>query len=400
MASILTLEEAVSLIGAHTPALGEERLPLGQALGRTLAEDVSARIHQPPFPRSPLDGYALYAADTQGATPDTPRTLPVVDTIYAGAVPTHPLYPGQAMRIFTGAMLPQGCDSVIRQEDTDLGTERVSVRRELSPGANCIPRGSDFQAGDVLLPAHTRLDAAALGLLASSGIVEIPVHTLPVVGLLTTGDEVVEPACHPLPPGKVYNSIACLLSARLHELGLTQVRTCHVGDDPAQAAHALSTLLEVCDCLITIGGVSVGDKDILHQTLPLVGAKRLFWRVDVQPGTPAMFSVRQGTPILSLSGNPFAAFATFELLARPMLAALCQQPDLLPRKTSAVLHSPFPKASPRRRFVRGYLKDTEVTLPANHASGVLSSLVGCNCLVEFPAGTPPLSQPTPVQVYI
>lgn len=393
----LSLEQAVERMTQGLARLGTEVLPAFQALGRTLAADVAAPVDQPPFDRSPLDGYALRSADIAGADREHPVRLPVVDTLYAGDEAKSPLLPGQAIRIMTGAMLPRGCDCVLRQEDTDRG-DPVAIYASLPPHKNYVYQGEDYRAGSLLLKAGTRLDAAALGVLASAGITEVPVCRRPKVGLLTTGDEVVE-AGQPLPPGKIYGSNQVLLLARLAELGIPAVGR-HAADSPAAVAEALAELLADCDLLITTGGVSVGDKDIFHQALPLLGAERVFWRVNLKPGTPAMFSRHEGKPILSLSGNPFAAFTTFELLARPLLAALAGEPHLLPQQKQAVLTTPYDKPSPRRRFLRGRYEDGRVALPHGHSSGQLASLVGCSCLVELPAGSPPTEAGQTVQVWL
>ena len=397
MVTGLSLEQAVERMTDGLAPLGSQTLALDSALGRTLASHVTAPLDQPPFDRSPLDGYALRSADLAGACPQRPAVLKVVDTVYAGDRAHIPVCSGQAVRIMTGAMLPPGCDCVAAQEDTDRA-DPVSVFVSLPPHQNYVRRGEDFRAGSLLLAAGTRLDAAALGLLSSAGITEVPVCRRPRVGLLTTGDEVVE-AGQPLPPGKIYGSNGMLLSARLAELGIPSLCR-HAADTPAAAAAAMAELLTGCDLLITTGGVSVGDKDIFHQALPLLGAERIFWKVDLKPGTPAMYSTYRGKPILSLSGNPFAAFTTFELLARPLLAALAGEPQLLPRQTEGVLDTPFPKASPRRRFVRGRYEEGRVALPTGHSSGQLASLVGCSCLVELPAGSPPAEAGQAVRVWL
>ncbi|OUN22109.1 hypothetical protein B5G34_08730 [Flavonifractor sp. An82] len=397
MLTDLSLEQAVERMTQGLSPLGVEVLPAFQALDRTLAHDVAAPMDQPPFDRSPLDGYALRSADIAGADREHPVLLPVADTLYAGDAPHHPLGPGQAIRIMTGAMLPEGCDCVLRQEDTDRGNP-VSIYASLPPYQNYVRRGEDYRAGSLLLPAGARLDAAALGVLASAGITEVPVRRRPKVALLTTGDEVVE-AGQPLPTGKIYGSNGVLLSARLAELGIS-VLCRHAADSPAAVAKAMAELLNHCDLLITTGGVSVGDKDIFHQALPLLGAEQVFWKVNLKPGTPAMFSRFGGKPILSLSGNPFAAFTTFELLARPLLAALAGEPHLLPRQKQAVLTTPYDKPSLRRRFLRGIYQDGEAALPQGHSSGQLASLVGCSCLVELPAGAPPAEAGQTVQVWL
>ena len=397
MVTSISLEEAETLLTAGLSPLGQEILPTCNALGRTLAEDITAPMDQPPFDRSPLDGYALRSADLAWADRDHPAVLTVVDTLYAGDQARIPVGPGQAIRIMTGAMLPAGCDCVVAQEHTDRGSP-VAIYTALPPYQNYVYRGEDYRAGAVLLKKGTRLDAAALGVLASAGLTEVPVCRRPRVAVLTTGDEVVE-AGQPLPPGKIYGSNGVLLSARLAELGISAVCR-HAADSPAVVAEAMGELLADSDLLITTGGVSVGDKDIFHQALPLLGAERVLWKVNLKPGTPAIFSRYQGKPILSLSGNPFAAFTTFELLARPLLAALSGEPHLLPRKRQGVLATPFSKPSPRRRFLRGRYEEGEVTLPEGHSSGQLASLVGCNCLVELPADTPPVEAGQQVQVWL
>lgn len=395
MVTGISLEEAVSLMTAPLSPLGTELLPLLRALGRTLAADVTAPLDQPPFDRSPLDGYALRSADLTGADRTHPAVLEVVDTLYAGDETKIPVGPGQAVRIMTGAMLPSGSDCVVPQEDTDRGNP-VRVFDSLNPFQNYVYQGEDYRKGSLMLKKGTRLDAAALGVLASAGLAEAEVCRRPKVGLLTTGDEVVSPGT-PLPAGKIYGSNQMLLAARLAELGF-EAETAHQGDDPADVAEAMKQLLNSCDVLITTGGVSVGDKDIFHQALPLLGAEQVFWRVNLKPGTPAMYSTYGGKPILSLSGNPFAAAATFELLARPLLAVLAGEEG--PRWGEGVLDTPFPKASPKRRFIRGKYENGHVTLPEGHSSGLLSSLVGCNCLAELPAGSPPTEEGMRVRVLL
>ena len=396
----ISLEEAQVLLRAAVRPLGRETLPAAAALGRTLAQDVAAPLDQPPFDRSPLDGYALRSADTAQASPEHPVTLEVVEIVYAGAVPSRSLERGQAIRVMTGAMLPSGCDCVVPWEATDNGMGSVRLYKPLAPHANYCDRGEDYRAGELLLPAGTALDAAALGVLSSAGIETVSVLRRPSAAVLSTGDEVVSPHTHPLPPGKIYDANRALLTARLRELGITQVQSGVMADDAPSAASAMARALENCDLLITTGGVSVGDKDIFHQALPLLGAEQLFWKVDLKPGSPALFSLYRGKPILSLSGNPFAAAATFELLARPLLAALSGERRWELVSAGARVEGSFPKKSPVRRFLRGVYRDGAVSLSGKNASGMLSSLVGCNCLVDIPAGSGPLVDGQSVHIFL
>lgn len=400
MRTRIELEEARALLAESVRPLGVEQVSRQEALGRTLAEDVTAPLDQPPFDRSPLDGYALRSADLTGASPEHPVSLRVMETVYAGGVPSRALGPGEAIRIMTGAMLPRGCDCVLQHERTDNGLEQVQIYAALSPHDNYCDRGEDYRTGEVLLPAGIVVDAAAVGVLASAGLSSVPVRRRPVVRVLSTGDEVVSPDLHPLPAGKIYGSNQELLTARLRELGVSDVKGLLIGDDPREVADTMAQLLGECDLLITTGGVSAGDKDIFHEALPLLGVERVFWKVNLKPGTPAMYSLWQGQPILSLSGNPFAAAATFELLARPLLAALTGESRFSLRSRTAVVEGSFPKASPGRRFLRGFYQEGRVSLTGKNDSGMLASLVGCNCLVDLPAGSPPVQEGQTVTVLL
>ncbi len=396
----ISVEEALSLICAHIkplpaqPACGEE------LLGRGLAADVRAPMNQPPFDRSPLDGYALLSADTEGASGERPARLAVVDTVYAGGWSDVTLQRGQCVHIMTGAPIPQGADCVVRQEDVRLVDGMVEVSIPMYPRQNYCCAGEDWHEGQVLLLSGTRVDAAVSGVLAGAGLwnTPLPAHGVPSVLLVSTGDELARPD-EELVGGRIYDANLPMLAARCRELGLT-VTERRLPDDPQLVANGLLDGVEQFDCVITTGGVSVGERDIFHQALPLAGAERIFWRVALKPGTPLMFSLLGGKPILSLSGNPFAAAATFELFARPMLAALAGQDDWQPVTLSAPLANGFDKASGGRRFVRGRYESGRVTLPVQHSSGQLRSMVGCNCLVDIPAGSPPLAAGTIVEVIL
>ena len=401
----ITVERAIELIRACTEPIGVERIPASEAAGRVLAQDVTAPANQPPWPRSPLDGYAFRAADSAGASMEAPVRLRVADTVFAGAWPAVTVGPGECVRIMTGAPIPDGCDCVIRQEDTDEGSPSVEIRRELKPWDNYCFAGDDYHAGDLLLPRGTRLRGNALGVLASAGLYHdgalLDVYRRVRCALLCTGDELVANTVRPLPPGKIYSSNEAVLSTRLRELGCeVTVGLGTFRDDPAALAAAIRAACETSDVIFTTGGVSVGAKDILHEALPLLGAERVFWRVRQKPGTPLMFSLVGDVPVLSLSGNPFAASATFELYGRVLLARRAGCGDLLPLRAEAVLDTPFPKFGKGRRFVRGVFRDGHVVLPQGHSSGQLASAVGTNCLAEIPPSDRPLDAGTKVQVLL
>ena len=401
----ISVERAVELIRSCVSPVGVERIPATQAVGRVTAEDIISPINQPPWPRSPLDGYAFCASDSTGAAKDTPVTLRVIDTIFAGGWSEKVVQKGEAVRLMTGAPIPNGCDCVLRQEDTDYGTDKVQIYQELKSHDNYCDPGEDFRSGDVIIPSGTRLSGNALGVLASAGLfrddVTLSVFKKVRCALICTGDELVPNTVHPLPDGKIYSSNEAVIVSRLLELGVS-VSAVKGGfhDDPKSLADAIREALADADAVITTGGVSVGAKDILHDTLSILQADRVFWQVRLKPGSPLMFSVIDGKSVISLSGNPFAASATFELFARPMLAGLCGCDDLIPTMAQAKLGTQFPKFGRGRRFVRAALHDGVVSFPSGHSSGQLRSSVCANCLAEIPPSDSPLPVGTNIRVWI
>lgn len=385
----VTVEEAVCLMlkAISERELKEEEVDLMEALGRVVARDCISPVSQPPFDRSPLDGYALRAVDTKGASQIHPVRLTVLEEVDAGDAPVSTVGPGQAVRIMTGAPIPQGADCVIRQESTDYGEKVVEIYQELHAYDNYCYTGEDFHAGDCLIPAGTKIGAVELGILASMGYTKVLVIQLPRVAILTMGDELMKPGT-PLAPGKIYNSNLYVLLGRCRELGICPVIESMLQDTAEKVADVLADILPEADLIITTGGVSVGKKDIMHEALDLLYARKIFWRVLVKPGSPTIFAVADDTPIVSLSGNPFGALTHMELLVRPLLAQLCSDVTFIPERKDAELMDAFAKASLLRRIVRGYYIDGKVYLPkGGHSSGVLSSMQGCNCLVDIPAGS-------------
>ncbi len=405
MEEFVSVERAIELIAAHVGPLPPVRVAAASAHGRVLAQDVSAPIDQPPWPRSPLDGYAFRACDSAHASAENPVSLRVVDTVYAGGWSEAKVGAGEAVRLMTGAPIPAGCDCVLRQEDTDLGAETVRIYKALEPNDNYCFAGEEFRRGDVLLSAGTRLNGNAMGILASAGLLRgdetLLVRPRLRAALLCTGDELVPNSVRPLPRGKIYSSNEAVLASRLTELGVELTSVCGAfGDDGAALSATIRTAAASTDLIITTGGVSVGVKDILHETLPLLGAERIFAGVQLKPGSPLMFSLLAGKPILSLSGNPFAASATFELFGRPLLAALEGCEDVLPQVFPAVLDTPFRKYGKARRFVRGVFRNGHVTLPEGHSSGQLRSAAGTNCLAEIVPADAPLAAGSMVRVWL
>lgn len=396
-----SLESALALLMERVhPVERTEYAPLHALLGRVAAEDVAAPMQVPPFDRSPLDGYALRGADIAGASREHPARLRVIGEACAGCGERFAPGPGEALRVMTGAPVPAGCDCVVRQEDTDLGMDRVEVYAAVPAGRNVCRAGEDVRLGDVLLHRGERITSAHIGVLASLGITGAKVYAPVRAALLCTGDELCQPG-EELPFGKIYDANRAVLSARLSELGVSLASPDSAQDDPETVAQALRKAAEHCDVLLTTGGVSVGKKDIFHQVLPLLGAERLFWKVAMKPGSPLLCGVYEGKLLICLSGNPFAALACFEVFAVPVLRRLAGETRAALRRAQGTLTGDFPKESKGRRLIRARMEGDRVTLTgANHSSGSLATMIGCNCLIDIPAGTGPLHTGDRVEVIL
>ena len=372
----------------YTPVINEtEEVELNKAGGRILAQDMVAEFNNPPFDRSPVDGYACKAEDLADASSEHPVKLKVMEEIDAGQYSERVVESGQAVRIMTGAAIPKGCDCCIFQEDTDYGEETVEIYREVKQWDNYCFAGEDFKKGTTLLKKRTHIGYVEAAVLAGMGAAKVPVYRRPKVVLLTTGDEVVEPG-NPLPAGKIYNSNMTMLSARMMELGIEPFYMEAVKDNPQVMAEKIKEVAEQADMIITTGGVSVGKKDIMHESIRLIDAERIFWRVNMKPGMPTLFSVYENAsggkvPVISLSGNPFGVAVTIELLIRPALEKMMQNPAIGLKEVTGVMADDFVKGIKGRRFIRAYWENGRFHLPNGlHSNGVLSSMAGCNCLID------------------
>ena len=384
----ISVEQAMEQILQYTPVINEtEEVELNKAGGRILAQDMVAEFNNPPFDRSPVDGYACKAEDLAGASPEHPVRLKVMEEIDAGQYSERVVEHGQAVRIMTGAAIPKGCDCCIYQERTDYGEDFVEIYTEQKQWDNYCFAGEDFKKGTTLLKKGTHIGYVEAAVMAGMGAAKAPVYRRPKVVLLTTGDEVVEPG-NPLPAGKIYNSNMTMLSSRMRELGMEPFYMEAVKDDPQIMAERLKEAAKQADMIITTGGVSVGKKDIMHESLGRINAERIFWRVKMKPGMPTLFSVYESepgrkVPVISLSGNPFGVAVGVELLIRPALEKMMQNPAIGLKEVAGVMTDDFVKGIKGRRFIRAYWERGEFHLPNGlHSNGVLSSMAGCNCLID------------------
>ncbi len=386
----MEIEECLERLLAEVPVIEDwpqEWVDLEKACGRVCAENMSAGSMVPPFPKSAMDGYAVKAEETAEASLEKPIKLKVLGELCAGDFVSYDHEPMSAVRVMTGAYVPEGFDAVIRQEDTDYGEQEVAVYRGVTPYANYCKIGEDIQKGQILVRARTRLTPLHLGLLASVGNREVNVLRPVKAAILSTGSELCMVG-EALSPGKIYNNIAYILQAAIQQeagLQVISVQTC--ADEEAVLVPTIRRLAQEADILITTGGVSVGKKDLIPAALDRLGAKILFQRANIQPGTPTMASRLDNAVLLHLSGNPYAALANFELYFWPLVAKMTGSDSYLPKCSTAVLSCEYPKVNRMRRLIRAYAKDGEVTLPSEiHASSVIANLTCCNCFVDLEAG--------------
>lgn len=384
---------------ASAPQRPVESLTLSEALGRVLAADVRSPISVPPADNSAMDGYAVRAADV----PSPGAVLPVSQRIPAGH-PGGPLPPGTAARIFTGAFVPAGADAVVMQEQTTLQDDgRVRVDGVPVAGQSIRRAGEDIQAGQTVLHARQRLDAAALGLAASVGVARLPVFVRLRVAVFFTGDELVAPgdvAPDAMPVGKIYNSNRPVLTALLAGLGCEVIDLGQVPDSLAATQSALARAAAQADLVVTCGGVSVGEEDHVKAAVQSMGELDL-WQVAIKPGKPLAFG-RLNTPgqpnhqalFVGLPGNPVSSYVTFVMLVRPLILQLQGRADAQtpPRGLMVPAASAWPlpgaKVDKRREFLRARLNSAgQAELYPNQGSGVLTSVAWADGLIDNPPGT-------------
>ena len=389
---MLSVEQALNSILANCRTMGAETVSFAEALGRVLAADVFAKEEAPPFANSAVDGYAVRAADVQTAGRGTPISLLVSAEIHAGDAPTQALKIGTAARILTGAPVPDGADAMVMQEDAQADLNRVLIFEEAQIGQHIRPAGEMWRTGDRILDVGTLIRASEIGLLATLGCASVPVHRLPRVAVLSTGDELVDAASENLPPGKLRDSNRPMLAALVREAGCVLHSSAHVPDNLEQTEAVLRELAEPetgADVIITAGGVSVGDRDFIKPALEKLGTLGL-WRVAMKPGKPIAYGQIGATQFFGLPGNPVSAYVTFELFARPMLWAMSgRKRDSLARRTvQATLTEAVSHVPGRREYVRAITESNGLnftTRPAgSQGSGILRSVTLSNSLLIVP----------------
>ncbi|HLH60629.1 MAG TPA: gephyrin-like molybdotransferase Glp [Ktedonobacteraceae bacterium] len=386
---MISVEEALERILAEIKSLPMTTVPLSESLGLVLAEDVVAQEDMPPFANSAMDGFALLSQDSRQQGDQPPR-LRVTGEVAAGYVADHPVEPGTAMRIMTGAPVPPGADSVIQVELTRSDgpdSEWVEILQEVAPGNNIRPAGEDMRRGQKVLERGAGIGPWEIGVLATLGWAMVPVIRRPRVAILGTGDEIID-VNEPLQPGKIRNSNSYLLEAAVRKAG-AEAHRLGIARDTVESLREKFSEAMTNDLIITSGGVSVGDFDLVKNIMAEQGEIN-FWRINMRPGKPVAFGYIGTVPLLGLPGNPVSAAVTFELLGRPVIRKMLGHTRLLHPQIEVVVEDGVGERAMRRHYVRAHVERRDGHFVArttgNQGSNITTSLLNANALVIVPEG--------------
>lgn len=385
-----TVEDAVQRIVSGIAPLSVERVALLDALGRVLATPVASPLTLPAWDNSAMDGYALRAADVEGASEGAPVSLAVLETVAAGAFPTRDVVAGSCTRIMTGAPLPKGVDTVIRLEDTDGGIERVAIRNDRDSRRNVRFRGEDIHAGTVVLQRGQPIGAAQIGVLASVGASSVDVYRQPRVAFFGSGDEIVDldRFSEALDGKKIVTSNSYTLHALVRATGGIPVNLGVARDDPDDLRQRLARA-QGCDLLVTSAGISAGEFDYLRPVLAEAGLTMDVWRVRMRPGAPLGFGRLSGMPWIGLPGNPVSTMVTFDLFVRPVIRRMLGYTRLFRRPVTVTLEEPVTIGAKLTHFLRAIVTVREdhslsARLTGPQGSGILTSMSVANALLIVP----------------
>lgn len=398
MKSFISLEKAVEILNSNTKALQIEEVSLINAVNKILAEDVYSKINNPPFDKSAMDGYAIICDDTLNSK----SRFKVIDKVYAGEVSKHEVTNNTAIKIMTGAPIPKGANCVIKQEDVVIQGNFIEIDTPMKFNQNICLEGEDIKKGSILVNKYKKLNYADIGIIASSGINKVKVYKKPKVAFISTGDEVID-INENLIEGKIYNSNKYSILSRLYELGYEVIGVDHAKDISEDIGNIIKEFSKKADLIITTGGVSVGEKDLLKDVIDEIGGNKLLWKVNIKPGSAVLCSKVNEVVVISLSGNPTASLTTFELLAKTTLEKLSGKENIEIKREKAYLIGSLKKKSNQRRFIRGKIvynngkQCVEIT-QIKSGNGILSSAINSNCLIEVEKGNEGIEEGTLVDV--
>lgn len=391
----LLYDEAVRLVmDAVVPIARTVRVGLSEADGRVISEDVTATMDVPPFNRAAMDGYAVVAADTFGASAGAPKTLACVDRVFTGQVPARGISAGECIEIATGAPMPDGADAVVMVEETDRSGDAVRVMTPVHPRQHVGRRGADIERGQVVVRAGETLNPARIGALAATGVEDVAVFARPTVAILSTGNEIAGPG-RPLGPGQIYD---------INRFTLETIVRRHGGDPAAMPITAdtiedLSAAIDAAsshDIIVFSGGSSVGERDLILDVLSTRGTVR-FHGIAVKPGKPTAFGSVGGTPVFGMPGYPTSCLSNAYMLLVPFLRKMARLTEWTPRTVEATLTRRVVSATGRHQFYTVRLVDGRAE-PAFKASGDITSMANADGYIEIPAQTDVVEAGTPVVV--
>lgn len=387
---MLPVAEAVRRVTAGIERLPVETVPLADAVGFVLAADAVAPYTLPHWDNSAMDGYAVRGSDIGGATRSKPVALRVLETVAAGGFATRRVGEGEAVRIMTGAPIPDGADTVVRVEDTDAGEDVVQVNDDRDSRRNIRPRGEDFVAGAVVLPSRTPVGPAQVGILASLGMAQVPVFRRPVVAILGSGDELVDldRFDEVLAGRKIVTSNSWTLAALVRASGGKPRSLGNAADDP-ESLRALLERARGADLIVTSAGASVGAFDYTREVLTSLGASLDFWKVRMRPGAPLGFGSLGSSRWIALPGNPVSAMVTFDIFVRPVIRAMLGHRRLFRRPVPVVLDEPVTIGASLTHFLRSIVRVRDdgrlgARLTGPQGSGILTSMATANALLVVP----------------
>jgi molybdopterin molybdotransferase len=401
-----TVEDAVARIVSGIEPLSIERVALLDALGRVLATPIVSPLTLPAWDNSAMDGYALRAADVEGASEGSPVTLAVLETVAAGAFPTREVEAGSCTRIMTGAPLPKGVDTVIRLEDTDGGLERVAIRNDRDSRRNVRFRGEDITTGTLVLDRGQPIGAAQIGVLASMGASSVYVYRQPRVAFFGSGDEVVDldRFAEVLDGKKIVTSNSYTLHALVRATGGIPINLGIARDDPDDLRVRVERA-QGCDLLVTTAGISAGEFDYLRPVLAEAGLTMDVWRVRMRPGAPLGFGRLRGMPWIGLPGNPVSTMVTFDLFVRPVMRRMLGHTRLFRRPVTVTLEEPVKIGAKLTHFLRAVVTVGEdgtlsARLTGPQGSGILTSMSLANALLVIPEERPVVAAGETVHAFL
>ena len=396
---LIEYPEAERLVLENVSRLPAEAVSLVEAQGLALAEDVRAKFDSPPFDNSAVDGYAVRSADAEGG-----RSFRVVDEAPAGRPSSRSVGEGEAIKIFTGGVIPEGADAVVMVENTTGWGEEFELKKAASPGQNVRESGEDVRGGDVILKEGVEVGPPEIALAATQGYGRLAVFRRPKVVVLSTGTELVEPGARDLSPGEIYDSNSFAMIAQAHEVGAEARRISAASDDADVIRDAVREAFEIADVVVTSGGVSVGEKDLVKGTMLELGVEQVFWGVKFKPGKPLFFGVRDDVRFFGLPGNPVSAMVCFELFARPALMRMMGREDTRRPRIEVYFGEDVKNNFGRMHAMRVSLERTDKGWLARsvgaQGSGLVSSLTKADALALIGPETGGVQAGEPVEAIV